>query len=329
MGNTNFKPAPKPLDWSLSKLGKTSSSVVLGIILGTIPSAISILTITLITILRWPLNIFFSLKFVLYSPILKKDLRILLLIFFPILHLILPALFLIFSSCAAIVWSISATTFAVHKRFNPADFKWKWALDFFCESGQKYYEMHVEFVEKCESLIGKLPAEWENVEYGLDSWFDCRNISFNQIFDTLVLEFYGIVVMVSGSIFILTIKFPFIIVCTSYAYFGFLKDIMEDSRRLAFFPFILLFYCFGLGFAIIGYILSPFIAILSSLRCPWVGIRSGILEKGKTEAWNMLKELDNWTANMTFQKWEVLNYEIIPYKEQKFISTKTHQIRPQ
>ena len=112
MGNTNFKfnpPSQKPLYWSLTKLVKSITSVTLGCIIGVIPAIVAISAISIITIFRWPVNIYFSLKFVALTPILKLDLRILIFFLFPILHSILPVLFFTFSCFAAVVYSVSAT----------------------------------------------------------------------------------------------------------------------------------------------------------------------------------------------------------------------------
>ena len=214
------------------------------------------------------------------------------------------------------VYSISATTIAIHKRFELKYFSWADSLELFGDSTKRYYRLHVDFVGKCESLVGKLPPEWENMTYGLDlCGFDFAGMTVEKLFLSMILQIYGILVIPAGVVLILALKLPLVYFYVSYSYFKCVNSILDTSRIIAFSPFILLVYVFGVSSAVLGFSCSPWIAMVASLRCPWVGVRAGgDFQKGKIEAWNILKKLDKTTADMTFQNLEFLSHEVVEYK---------------
>jgi len=271
------------------ELPKSILSCIVGILVGIWPVIPFTLAIVAITLIRFPINVYKTFKVAITSVVLRLNLRIMILLILPFAHILFPLIVLIVGLLGALGFFVGYTIACVFEGdhwFKP----WK----HFPEGIEEYWKAHVDFVEKTANKYDHhtgIPLNWDGTIYGFP--FGPMKVILG-----FILTIYGMIVCGFGTFLILTIKY---IPMNCYGIYHYFKGYFEQGwvKVVTLSPFYLIGFCFLAILSPVLYVLAILIGIFAGLSCPYMGIKHDNLMYGFIESFNILKEVDEGTKELT------------------------------
>ena len=271
------------------ELFKSTASCVIGAIIGVIPAIAFSGSITILTIVRLPINVFKTYKVTITTIIIRKNLRILLLMILPVVHVLFPIIVLILGLAGALTYF---TTYSIACIYEGE--RWMKPWNDFRTGIKKYWEMHVNFVKVLDTNYDHptgIPQNWQGTIYGLP-------IGPTQIIFGLLLTIHGIIICGAGTFLVITPKWIPMIIYALYNYAKIFRK-LRASEMIIFSPFFTTGLVLAFLLIPILYIWIILLGTICGLQCPYVGINDNNVKQGFIEAFNFLKRIDQTTKELT------------------------------
>ena len=231
-------------------------SLTLGILLGLFVGLYFSVGVIIITLIRFPINFFLTYKIVLLTVILKMRLKLLVLIALSIIHIIYPILGITILIPGSVILLSCLFSYQIYNGENVIE-----TIKRVPDMLDEYWNSHKHFTEVMLEAYDDpsgIPFNWDGVRY------DIPRLSLLQFLKGFILMIYGLVAVPTGTLLILTAKYPFL-------HANIVKTFIEgsfffDSPMVFVFPF-------WLFYLLIGIILGPLTLIIIMIASPMVGLR--------------------------------------------------------
>ena len=271
---------------------KTIWSFVFGFVFG-LPACIPFsLGILLITLVRLPMNFFITMKIAFTTVLLKWDLKLLVLLNLPIVHILFPVIAFTVAVIGYLFIDIGKNTVNIYKGKSPFE-----NLKNITKFWKKYWLFHQEFIgEKCVQYLHPtgIPYGWRGDIYGVPFKkilkFQWKCILF------IIMSIYAILISSTLSLMTVILKWIpmwFFAVLIEYTKEYFDADIVW---KLMVWPFWLAGYPFFTALLPVVLICCAVGGTFYALRCPIAAVLS---KKGFKEAlgipFDAVSEVDDWT----------------------------------
>lgn len=280
--------------------------MVVGILVGIWPSVPLALGIIAITLVRLPINIYNTFKIAFNTVLLKRDLRILILILLPVVHLlfiVIAPIAAIFVSCGFCVFATSVAAFGIG--FNHGDSNiFSGIFEVWIRTPEIikiYWKRHDEFVADVSQQYDHesgIPQGWDGTRYGIP-------IGPFQIVIGLIIAIYSLTVGLLGMTIHNCIK---IVPCTFYSgckMIKWLSECRDFSCLCGCSPCILLLLIVGVCCIPVGFVLSILGLALASLHSVKTFIQYDSVKLALKEPINLLIWVDNSSSELTFTGFKI------------------------
>ena len=266
---------------------KVILSLLVGIPLGIIPGIVLAIGVIIITVIRYPANLYKTFRVTILTTLLKKRLKFLVLLSLTIIQLLYPAIVVFVVVLAGIIGWCGFSVATTYNGHPP----WKtWS-----ELGRifrEYRKLHVKFYDETLETYNHptgVPLNWNGVSYDIPEFGVVKTLM------GVLLTIYGVVTVPVGTIIILVIKYPFLHIRMLYLY------LKTFSIPLPFLPFWFCGLAIVLAIGPVLFVLAVMISPLAGLHCPYIAITHNLnLNHGLKEALNLLIKLDKKTYDF---KW--------------------------
>lgn len=297
---------------------KTVISLVIGVLIGLLPGIITALGIILITLIRYPRNLYKTLKITVSTNLLKKRLKILILVSLLIVQILYPVIAAIAAVVGSIlgwcvaciscvfrskgIWKLSTELTSVLQEY--LRLFWIFHETFYVETLLEQYLVKgrsdkTDGSTEHSLLLSRNPKDWQGRQHHIP-YFGFRNTLL-----ALILIVYGVTIVTLGNTLILIVKYLPIHLHAIWIYITALPSLCNWTG-LAKIPFWIcglpiIIVC-GPAVLVVCLLLSPILG----LRCfqvytqPRVTARRGFLE-----ALILLSKLDTVTYSMGWN-WIIL-----------------------
>jgi len=300
-------------------------SCIIGSCIGVWPVLPFILTIFAITLLRLPINAYQTFILVINSVMLRMNLKILILMLLPLVHMLFLLLLLPVGLIVTLGYFVGYTIRCVYCGDN-----WLQSFKDFPDGIKTYWNSHVAFVRDAIGMYGDpsgIPYNWDGNKYGL-------SFGLEKMLSCTILTLFGGVSSILFTVLMMTIKWIPLSFDSLYFLFNAYFEQNSFENIITFLPFFLLGIAFLLAMNPIVYIAIIVVVVFTALfRCPFIGIRENGIKYGFIECFNILKRLDNSTTlENGYLKLKILgahteySYQTKVCNESSLVKQKTNEI---
>jgi len=145
---------------------KAMCAIVPGVPLGLLPLIPYTVGVLVITIYRFPINLYKTMKIALCTVVLQWELKLAALVMLPFAHILFPLVAFVTAMVGSFCYFTFATTRSIFEGKNPFEKWYKVKVGF-----NKYYQAHQQFIGK--DCCGRfdhptgIPSGWEGESYGI------------------------------------------------------------------------------------------------------------------------------------------------------------------
>jgi len=269
---------------------KAMCAIVPGVPLGLLPLIPYTIGVLVITIYRFPINVYKTMKIALCTVVLQWDLKLAALVMLPFAHVLFPLVAFATAMVGSFCYFTFATTRSIFEGKNPFEkwYKVKVGLT-------KYYQAHQQFIGKdyCDKFDHPtgIPIGWEGESYGVPIQKIVR-WQWDFLVCCFLLFVIGFPVCFVGSVLIFVVK---LVPGTVSWWRNLWKDVSEKSAAQILGCWT--FYLLAFVLVPVGTVFVSLIAIavgtLCSFRIPGMYLEGGY-SVGCYAPFKLLHEVDGW-----------------------------------